>query len=184
MVFNERVVLEYIKDNLGSPKTHLELLDVELLNLITGRARLKFSTFYPITKLIRFSSDNLVLGYSNVYKIPLNVETLEDEEIISVENIVTDVTSDSSISERYVINSDDMFDGVNSALLAPPRNKLTFNYDAPNLLTVYSLYQDIFYAKVKIAHDIDLTTIPINQQEIFLENALILVAKKYITNSR
>ena len=180
-MFNERTVLDYIKGNLGSPKTHLELLDTEILDIITGRARKKFSTYHPREKLIVLTPSNLVLNTDNIYTIPDDPLTLEPPEIITVEAIYTTTTTTLSEIDYATGDSGDMFSGVNNALLAPKRDKLTFKFDSPNLLSCFGTTNtDNIYVKAKIAHDLDCTTIPINKQEIFLENALILVAKNIL----
>ena len=189
-MFNERMVLQYVKDQLGVPHVGVELMDDDILELITGRARLKFSTYYPVVEVIELTPTDKDSTTDNRFTIPVDSLTGLPKDIISIEAVYA---TEGSISELDHLGSyfgvygdegmmgGDMMDGINQKLLQPPRYITTFKYYPPSTVEIYEVYNDeTMYLKAKVAHPRDLSTVPINQQEIFIENALILVAKNIL----
>jgi len=171
-MFNERVVCDYIKKKLGHPYNIIELSDSDIISIFTDGVLKKFSKYFPYeTRQILNINDAVPYG-SNSFRLDIS-----KNEVISVQNVIGD--SNNFIAKyANVGSSDPLNDTLNSFIRDYGKNIGSFKFIHPNILEVYNgIYTPLFLVKVLAVHNKDLTSIPINLQDLFRDYALYNVAE-------
>ena len=143
--------LRKMKKKLGFPHTIIEISDVEILqDIIHDEALKTFSTYFPAEAVIRREEMLQDSRYEAVYRFPEEYEG----RIISVKNVLN-------------------IGGKTDFQLIDNHSIRIYNYDD-------SLNGDSVVINAKVIHKKDLSTIPINQEDIFLEYCTILLAEQIL----
>lgn len=162
--------LRYIHRMLGSAMQTIELSDEEIMRVVFQESLLTYSKYYPyLFKMTIRESDSIGGGYSNVYRIP-NDDRLE---ILGVHRVWLDNMNQFGGSLLPLVN-DPIQSQLLNDVLSQTITPTTFNYQAPNLITIRPKIYHLGAAmiEVKAVHPRHLKTIPIAMRDQFLRLAL------------
>lgn len=164
------VVLRYLNRMLGAAVQELELSSEEMMRVVFQESLPTFSKYFPYRyKEVLKVEDSLGAPYENTYKIP-NEDKLE---IIGIGRVLLDNMNQFGGSLLPLSNdpfASQLLNDYLSATITPT----TFNFQAPNLVTIYpKIYRNTgALIEVKACHPEHLRTIPINMRDEFLNLCL------------
>lgn len=163
-------VLRYINRMLGATMQELELTEEEIIRIVLQESLMTYSKYFPYHYKINITDkDSIGGGYTNVYRLP-NDDRLE---IIGVHRVWLTSMNQYGSNLLPMVNDPfqtQLFNDVTSMMITPT----TFEYQAPNLLTIRPKIQRNSGAmiEVKAVHPKHLKTIPIAMRDQFLRLCL------------
>ena len=164
------MVLRYINRMLGTAVQEIELSEEEIIRVVLQESLITYSKFFPYQYRERITqSDCIGNGYDNVFRLP-NKDRLE---IIGVHRVWLDNQNQFGGSLLPLINDPFNTQLLNDAL-SMTLTPVTFEYQAPNLLTIRPniKYLTSALVEVKAVHPKHLRTIPVSMRDELLRLAL------------
>jgi len=164
------MVLRYINRMLGITVQELEISEEEIMRVVFQESLATFSKYFPYHfKESVTDADSIGGGYSNVYIIP-NKDRLE---IIGVHRVWLDNMNQFGGSLLPLVN-DAMTSQLLNDFLSKSITPVTFQYDAPNMVTIRPKIRNLQTALIEVnaVHPKHLKTVPMNMRDQFLRLCL------------
>lgn len=167
LVFNERYLLNKVKGDLGFPYNIIEFTDDKIVEevICSYSTRLTFSKRFPYEERIYVSekdNENKDNMYSNRYTINskniiLNITKLYPIYFSSLVQLLPTQTG-----------GDPLNDAIDGLLYDINKYEMNFNFIHPNIIEVYGGGYGQFLLVAETIHSADLSTIPVNKQDIYI----------------
>lgn len=164
------MVLRYINRMLGNVIHEIELSEEEIIRVVLQESLMTYSKYFPYQYRETITqADCIGGGYDNVFRIP-NKDRLE---IIGVHRVWLDHQNQFGGSIMPLVNDPFTTQMLNDTL-SMTMTPVTFEYQAPNLLTIRPKmkYLTNCLVELKAVHPKHLKTIPISMREQFCRLAL------------
>lgn len=163
------MTLRYINRMLGAAVQEIELSEEEIINVVLQESLMTYSKYFPYQYRERITMEDNIGGGYNTYVIP-NKDRLE---ILGVHKVWLDHQNQFGGSILPIVNepvTSQLLNDHLSMTLTP----ITFEYQAPNLLTIRPNMKQIKSAlvEVKAVHPKHLKTIPVSMRDQWLRLAL------------
>lgn len=164
------MTLRYINRMLGTAVQEIELTEEEIIRVVLQESLMTYSKYFPYQYKERITqADCIGNGYNNTFRIP-NKDRLE---IMGIHRVWLDNQNQFGGSLLPLVH-DPFASQLLNDQLSMTLTPITFEYQAPNLITIKPNMWSIKSAlvEVKAVHPKHLKTIPISMRDQWLRLAL------------